>query len=220
MLPLQASLTRGKLAMRAGFLVDRYVGRDRNQDVPASLRLPPGEVLGRDAAVERFPALAGMPLEGVAVWHDYVTTDADRLTLAWGLAAAAHGAVLANYVEATALTIEGGRATGVTATDAVGNHRVDIRARVVVNATGASIDRLLAPAAIATGLPMLKAMNFVTRLNALPARAGRPGTLRPESLHGAVERPRALRHLGIGPSLRSRRSPPAQRATSTRSSRM
>jgi len=178
-LPLQASLMRGKLAMRAGFLVDRYVGRDRNLDIPASLRLPPGEVLGRDAAVERFPALAGIPLEGVAVWHDYVTTDADRLTLAWGLAAAAYGAVLANYVEATALTIEGGRATGVTATDTVGNHRLDIRARVVVNATGASIDRLLSPAAIATGLPMLKAMNFVTRLDALPhalggrARSGR-----------------------------------------------
>ena len=40
-LPLQASLTRGKLAMRAGFLIDRYVGRDRNQDLPASLHLPP-----------------------------------------------------------------------------------------------------------------------------------------------------------------------------------
>ena len=29
------------------------------------------------------------------------TTDADRLTFAWELGAAAHGAVLANYVEAT-----------------------------------------------------------------------------------------------------------------------
>ena len=55
--------------------------------------------------------------------------------MAWGLAAAAYGAVLANYVEATALSIDGGRATGVTAADTVGNHRLDIRARVVVNAT-------------------------------------------------------------------------------------
>jgi glycerol-3-phosphate dehydrogenase len=34
---------------------------------------------------------------------------------------------------------------------------------VTVNATGAGIDRLLAPEGIATGLPLLKAMNLVTR---------------------------------------------------------
>src|SRR6184192_1930106 len=39
-IPIYRSLTRGKLAMRAGFLLDRLVASGRNRGVPASLRLP------------------------------------------------------------------------------------------------------------------------------------------------------------------------------------
>ena len=67
--------------------------------VPA-LRLPAGRVVSRQHAIERFPGLRRRGLTGAAVWHDYVTTEADRLTFSWALAAAAHGAVLANHVEA------------------------------------------------------------------------------------------------------------------------
>src|SRR5436190_8008852 len=42
--PLYRSLTRGKLAMRAGFALDRLVAWDRNRGVPQPLRLPAGRV--------------------------------------------------------------------------------------------------------------------------------------------------------------------------------
>ena len=42
----------------------------------------------------------------------------------------------------------------------------DIGARLTVNATGGAIDGLLKPLGIATGIPMLKAMNLVTRRDA------------------------------------------------------
>jgi glycerol-3-phosphate dehydrogenase len=159
-LPLGSSLTRGPLAMRAGFLIDRVVGHDRNADVPDTHRLPTGEVLGREEAVARFPVLRGVPMSGAAVWYDYVTTEADRLTLSWGLAAASLGATLANYVDATALRMDGARVVGVVATDRDRDRRLDIDARFVVNATGAAIDRLLS--STPTNLPMLKAMNVIT----------------------------------------------------------
>ena len=69
----------------------------------------------------------GSRRQRAAAWYDYVTTDADRLTLSWGIAAANHGAVLANYLEATGLIVEGGRAIGVRATDRLANRRLGHR---------------------------------------------------------------------------------------------
>ena len=73
---------------------------DRNVGVPPPLRLPGGRVVSRAEAIERFPGLGRRGLTGAAVWHDYTMPEADRLTLTWAIAAAEHGAVLANYVEA------------------------------------------------------------------------------------------------------------------------
>src|SRR5258708_24831901 len=44
-LPLTTSLTQGKLAMRAGFALDRAIARHRNDGVLESHRLPSGRVL-------------------------------------------------------------------------------------------------------------------------------------------------------------------------------
>ena len=169
-LPLTTSLTQGKLAMRAGFVLDGAITRHKNDGLPGSHRLPGGRVLGRDETLERFPILRRSKLTGAALWSDYITTEADRLTLSWGIAASAHGAILANYVEATLLTIEGGRAIGVHALDRDSHRVLDIAARVTVNATGGAVDRLLNESGVAFRLPMLKAMNLVTT-RAAPAAA-------------------------------------------------
>src|SRR4051812_10402816 len=76
-LPLYRSLTRGKLAMRAGFALDRLVSAGRNRGVPASHRLPGGRVVSRAHAVQRFPGLRRQGLTGAAVFHDFVTTEPD-----------------------------------------------------------------------------------------------------------------------------------------------
>ncbi len=56
-LPLFRSLTRGPLAMRAGFMLDRVLACDRNLGVPPHLRIPAGHVVSRTAALDRFPRL-------------------------------------------------------------------------------------------------------------------------------------------------------------------
>jgi glycerol-3-phosphate dehydrogenase len=165
-LPLYRSLTRGKLAMRAGFLLDRFISIGRNAGVPESHRLPGGSVVGKSSAIQQFPGLRRQGLIGAAVWYDYVTLEPDRLTLSWALAAHANGAVVANHLEATALVKEGSRIVGVRGRDCIDGRPVELSARVVVNATGGAVDTLLATVGTSSGVPMLKAMNLVTRRDA------------------------------------------------------
>ncbi len=165
-LPLYRSVVRGKLALRAGFALDRLVAIGRNRGVPASHRLPGGRVRSRNSAIQLFPGLRRQGLTGAAVWHDYVTTEPDRLTFAWALAASEHGATLANHVEAVAPLVDGRRVVGVSARDTVGTRSLEVSARLTVNATGAHVDALLKPLGVSSGIPMLKAMNLVTTRDA------------------------------------------------------
>jgi glycerol-3-phosphate dehydrogenase len=165
-LPLTRSLSRGKLAMRAGFLVDQFISAGRNRRVSPPLALPRGRVVSRSETIRRFPGLRRQGLTGAAVWYDYATTEADRLTLAWALAAAEHGATLANHVEATEPITDRQRVTGVRARDHDSGRDIEIAAAVTVNATGSASDRLLAPLRLSAGVPFLKAMNLVTRREA------------------------------------------------------
>src|SRR3954452_14910652 len=52
---LYRSLMRGKMAMRAGFALDRLVAFDRNRGVPATHRLRGGYVVSRATAAQTFP---------------------------------------------------------------------------------------------------------------------------------------------------------------------
>ena len=164
--PLYRSLTRGRFAMRAGFLLDRFIAFDRNAGVPPTHRLPAGRVVSRAAAVQDFPGLRRQGLTGAAVFADYVTVEPDRLTFAFGVAAVDHGAVVANHVEAIEPIVSGGRVTGIRARDVLDGRALEIGAAVVVNATGSQVDRLLAPLGIPWRIPMLKAMNLVTSRDA------------------------------------------------------
>src|SRR5919199_4303948 len=56
-LPVYRSITRGKIAMRAGFLLDRLVAVGRNRGVIASHRLPGGRVFGRGTSIHRLTGL-------------------------------------------------------------------------------------------------------------------------------------------------------------------
>ena len=162
-LPLRPSFTRGKTAMRLGFALDCIVAFDRNQDVPPHLRLPPSRVVSKTEAVRRIDHFPRSHVSGAAIWYDYAAVEADRLTFAFALAAAGLGATLANYVEAVAAVAEGRRVTGVSAVDGQSGRTLEIAARVTVNATGSAVDRLLDALDSPTRIPMLKAMNLVTR---------------------------------------------------------
>ena len=177
-MPTGSSLTRNPMAMKIAFAADALVGRDRNQGVDESRHLPSGRIVAGAACRELFDG-AIRTVASAAVWHDYQTTNGDRLTLSFAKAAAKHGAALANYTEACGLLRGGGRVAGMKARDNLTGATFDIRARLLVNASGPWSAALLNRFCVTARWPLLKAMNLVTsrpaRKAALvaPTRGGR-----------------------------------------------
>jgi glycerol-3-phosphate dehydrogenase len=96
-------------------------------------------MLDREEAVRLEPALRTDKLYGAGMYFEYVTDDA-RLVIATVKSAAARGALVANYVEATGFLTEQNRIVGATLRDAMTGEEMTVRARVVVNAAGPWVD--------------------------------------------------------------------------------
>jgi glycerol-3-phosphate dehydrogenase len=186
--PALGTLTRNRLTYGAYFRSYDLLARDRNEGVDPALHLGPTTTLGRDAYLARDPISDPAQVTGGVAWQDGQMLHGERVTLAFVKAAAARGAVVANYVRAdTALVVDGGRIAGLRVTDVapddervVRDHAFDITARVVVNATGPQADALLARLT-GGGLPRLVpglslGLNLVTRPLGLEAAVG--GTAR------------------------------------------
>ncbi len=97
--------------------------------------------LGRKATQRLEPGLRDKELRGAALYYDAQTDDA-RLVIATMRSAAQAGAMVANYVEVTALIKPDGRVGGATVRDALSGRVSTVRALVVVNATGPWVDRV------------------------------------------------------------------------------
>lgn len=194
-MPTGASLTRNPLALKTALAIDAFIGRDRNDGVDPARHLPAGRIVAGSECRALFDG-AMRSVASAAVWHDYQTINGDRLTLGFAKAASAHGAVLANYTEATGPLASGARIGGVHARDALSGQTFEIRARVIVNAAGPWGATVFDGSAERTRWPLLKAMNLVTSRPARQAalvgrtRAGRSLVLLPwrgRSLIGTSE---------------------------------
>ncbi|MET0909126.1 MAG: glycerol-3-phosphate dehydrogenase/oxidase [Ilumatobacteraceae bacterium] len=96
--------------------------------------------LKAEAAFDHLPTMPRERLAGGYLYYDATTDDA-RLVLTLVRTAAAHGAVTANRCRVVALTKDlAGRVDGATVD--TGEGRIDVRARVVVNAAGVWADEL------------------------------------------------------------------------------
>lgn len=171
-LPLYRSVLKGKLAMRVGFQLEGVLAFDRNAGVPPAHRLPGGRVASRAEAIERFPGLGRKGLTGAAVWQDYTTPEADRLTIAWAIAAVENGALLANYVEAVAPRLSDRRVVGMRATDRRTGRALEVAATITVNATAGVFDACLPAVCKARPPSRVKAINLVTRRDAADEALG------------------------------------------------
>ncbi len=163
----EGSLTRSRAALRLALLVNDLVSWDRNRGAPADKRLPPGRALSREECLKLAPDLEPDGLTGGALWYDAQMYNSDRLTLSFVLSAAREGAAVANFVEAVGFVRSGKRVQGIVAKDLhTGAGVLEIRGRMVVNASGPSVDRLLESIGGEKGKRLFhssKAMNLVTR---------------------------------------------------------
>ncbi|MBU3688561.1 MAG: glycerol-3-phosphate dehydrogenase [Acidimicrobiales bacterium mtb01] len=153
----------------AGVLLYDALSFDRNVAAPDSLRIPHPKWLSKSALLKRVPWLDADGLQGGFAYHDTLNLHPERLLLAYAQSAAAAGAVLVNHVAVDSFI---GRdvsgdflVEGVRATDRLGGRSLDVRARVVVNAAGPWIDKVLATLGRSTGVGVdrSKGVHVLTR---------------------------------------------------------
>lgn len=121
-------------------------------------------------AASLVPALDARALAHAWVYPDATVDDA-RLTLAVASTAAAHGAAVATYCEATDVEPPSGGVGAVACRDTLGGDTVEIRTRSVVNAAGVWSDavRALADSEAPGALRPAKGVHVTLARAALPA---------------------------------------------------
>ena len=151
----RSPLGANKLKLRAGlWLYDLLAGR-RN--------VARHRWVSSEGALKLAPALDATGLRGAFVYYDCLTDDA-RLVIEVIKAAAAHGAVIANYTAARGLRKNDADPSVVQIEDVLNGSRFELRARVVVNAGGVWSDEVsrLSDASSPTKLRPSKGIHVVT----------------------------------------------------------
>ncbi len=101
--------------------------------------IAPAYQVGPAEAADRIPTIRREGLRGGVVYHDGQFDDA-RLALTLAQTAADHGAALANYARVAGVIKENGKVLGATVCDEESGAEFEVRARVVINATGVFTD--------------------------------------------------------------------------------
>ncbi len=157
-LVLEALRERGLLCRNAShlvhdlaFVVPRYrwwegpfygVGLKLYDRLAGRLNIARSRLLDRKSTIERIPNVETENLLGGVMYHDAQFDDA-RLALALAQTAADHGAVVLNHFPVLAFVKDDtGQIVGVRARDDETGREIEIRAAVVVNATGVFTDRI------------------------------------------------------------------------------
>ena len=129
----QSPLGSNKLKLRAGlWLYDLLAGRKN---------IARHRWLSHEETLRLAPSLESKNLRGAFVYYDCLTDDA-RLVIEVIKAASQYNAAVANYVEARGFIKTDGRVAGVQVEDRLNNRRVELRAKIVVNATGVWSDEV------------------------------------------------------------------------------
>ncbi len=99
-------------------------------------RLPGHRMLSAAEARAADPALDRPGLAGAAAYYDARVDSPERLCVENLIDAGDHGARVFNYCELVSAVTSGGAVSGVRVRDTLDGSELDVRARVVVNATG------------------------------------------------------------------------------------
>jgi glycerol-3-phosphate dehydrogenase len=159
MLVLEALKERGRLLENAPhltinqtFVIPVYsffdqvkysVGLKLYDWMAGSLRLGKSRFINKEETIRRIPGLKSSGLKGGVIYQDGQFDDARMII---SLAKTCHdlGAIVLNYTKIEGLKKdEKGQINGLFAKDLIGKKQIEIRAKMVVNATGVFADKIL-----------------------------------------------------------------------------
>lgn len=153
----------------AGMALYDLLSFDRNREAPDSLRIPHPRWMSKTTLLQSVPWLEPAGLLGAFAYHDTLNVHPERLLLAYAKSAEAAGAVLVNHCNADGFVVDhrGERLAveGIRVTDMIAGESIVVRARVVVNAAGPWIDRVLSTLGRDTGVGVdrSKGVHVLTR---------------------------------------------------------
>ena len=169
------SWIRSRLALRAAFRFDRWLGRRRNDGLEPELHLPAAKLTSRAATLKLFAGVRQDRLTGGANWYDYQIVHTSRLAIAFAEGAESRGAHVVNYAEARAALRTDGRITGMRVRDALTGGELDVQAGLTINCAGGAVNRVMAMFGVTREIPLAKAMNLVTSKPASDIALAAPG---------------------------------------------
>ncbi len=134
---------QGRAPLTLGMIVYELLAYDRAHVDDPSKRIPGHRRLSQAEVLELEPAVQRDGLTGGFLYYDCQVFSPERLTLEFLLSAAQRGAHLANYAQAMEFLLDGERVSGALVEDRISGRRHEIRASVLVNATGPWADLML-----------------------------------------------------------------------------
>lgn len=140
LLPLAA---KNKTTLGIGLTMYDWLAYDRNRLADKASHIPGHKWLKADEAAEVEPVLGAQTMAGAFRYYDCQMRSPDRLALECLIDADEHGAVLANYLEATDFLRDGSAIKGARVRDTFTGESFEITARITVNAAGPWADRVL-----------------------------------------------------------------------------
>ncbi len=136
LMPTYGHFMQSKEIMRIALTINDLISFDQNRLMDSQKHIPPGRVISRGECLQIFPGVDNRGLTGGAVWYDCQIYNSERMILSILRAAQKAGADLANYVEVVGFLQNGSHVIGVKAKDVLADEKLDIQARIVVNASG------------------------------------------------------------------------------------
>ena len=144
-IPTYARARQGKALLGAGMLVYDALTLDRNLgNRDPARRIPLTRFLDRDRVMQLFPGIRNGDLTGGAMFWDGQMYNPTRLVLAFIRTAAENGAVVVNYAGAEDFRLSDTSVDGVKVRDYSSGEVAEVRAKVVLNAAGPWVPRMLA----------------------------------------------------------------------------
>lgn len=182
--PLYGAQGWGRWRLGAALTLYDLLAFDKSWFRDPSSRLPSHRVISRDDAIALEPFIDSEGLQSALVYHECQMHSPERLGLECIIDAAKHGAVVANHASVTGFLRERGAVCGAVVRDELGGSMHEVRARLVVNATGPWVDSVLAMLSNADRSPRIRRSKGVhlvvkrlTRNNAVVTQTSSGGHL-------------------------------------------
>lgn len=133
LLPIHKGGTFGKFSTSIGLRVYDYLAGVKKSERRS--------MLSAEKTLEKAPLIKKTGLIGGGYYVEYRTDDA-RLTIEVMKAAHENGTVACNYSKVLQLSYENGKVVGALVQDQISGEKFEIRAKVVINASGPWVDRI------------------------------------------------------------------------------